>query len=45
MELNGKTAIVTGGTSGIGLSTAQAFLEKCALVVFEVRNFDICDMA
>ena len=38
MELKGKTAIVTGGTSGIGLSTSQAFLEKGAKVVIAGRN-------
>jgi len=27
-EIKGKTAIVTGGTSGIGLATAEALLKK-----------------
>ena len=38
MEINGKTAIVTGGTSGIGFSTAQALLAKGAKVVIAGRN-------
>lgn len=37
-DINGKTAIVTGGTSGIGLATAKAFLRKGANVVIAARN-------
>jgi NAD(P)-dependent dehydrogenase (short-subunit alcohol dehydrogenase family) len=37
-DINGKTAIVTGGTSGIGLATAEAFLRKGANVVIAARN-------
>lgn len=37
-EISGKTAIVTGGTSGIGLATAEAFLKKGANVVIAGRN-------
>lgn len=37
-DINGKTAVVTGGTSGIGLATAEAFLKKGAKVVIAGRN-------
>lgn len=37
-DINGKTAIVTGGTSGICLATAEAFLRKGANVVIAARN-------
>ena len=37
-EIKGKTAVITGGTSGIGLATAEAFLKKGAKVVVAGRN-------
>ncbi|WP_123042957.1 SDR family oxidoreductase [Cohnella candidum] len=38
MSLKGKRVIVVGGTSGIGLSTAKAFLEEGAQVVIASRS-------
>ena len=37
LNLEGKTAVVTGGASGIGKAVAQAFLDNGANVV-------VCDM-
>ena len=37
-DINGKVAIVTGGTSGIGYSTAEELLKRGATVVITGRN-------
>ncbi|HEX4646746.1 MAG TPA: SDR family oxidoreductase, partial [Verrucomicrobiae bacterium] len=37
-ELNGKTLVIIGGTTGLGLSAARAFVESGARVVVVGRN-------
>ena len=44
-NLNGKTAVVTGGNSGIGNATARKFKDLGANVVITGRNPEAVDMA
>jgi NAD(P)-dependent dehydrogenase (short-subunit alcohol dehydrogenase family) len=44
-RLRGKTALVTGGTSGIGLATAQRFATEGAHVFVTGRRQDVLDAA
>lgn len=45
MKLQGKTALVTGGNSGIGFATAKLFLEQGAKVIITGRNQQLIDEA
>jgi NAD(P)-dependent dehydrogenase (short-subunit alcohol dehydrogenase family) len=45
MKLNNKIAAITGGNSGIGLATAQAFIQEGARVVIVGRNQQALDEA
>lgn len=44
-RLEGKTAVVTGGNSGIGLATAKRFLDEGARVAISGRNQKTLDEA
>lgn len=43
--LNGKTALVTGGTRGIGMMIARGLLQAGAGVVISSRKADACEQA
>jgi NAD(P)-dependent dehydrogenase (short-subunit alcohol dehydrogenase family) len=45
MRLAGKTAFITGGTSGIGLATAEAFVREGARVAITGRDRTRLDVA
>lgn len=44
-RLSGKTAVVTGGGSGIGLAAAERFIEEGAFVYIFGRRQDVLDKA
>ena len=44
-KLNNKTAIITGGSTGIGLATAQTFIQEGAKVVITGRTQETLDEA
>lgn len=44
-DLTGKTALVTGGSRGIGLMIARGLLDAGAKVYLSSRNADACDKA
>ncbi|SFL85899.1 SDR family oxidoreductase [Methylorubrum salsuginis] len=44
-KLNGKIAVITGGSDGMGRSTARLFVEEGATVIITGRNQDTLDAA
>ncbi len=44
-SIEGKTAVVTGGSRGIGLMVARGFVQAGAKVYISSRKKDVCDQA